>query len=116
LPLQTRTHQLLARFDAEAKGYAFNDSGDGTTYAEWFADLLDEWQARGDLDYEEGRSDEAADREEPADRLDRAIATVTRLRDQINAGENWSEQVIELRLKDVLDELLLARLDTQEGT
>ena len=48
-------------------------------------------------------------------RLDRAIETVTQLRNQINAGENWSEQVIELRLKDVLDELLLARIELSEG-
>jgi hypothetical protein len=48
-------------------------------------------------------------------RLDRAIETVTELRRQINAGENWSEQVIELRLKDVLDELLLARVELGGG-
>lgn len=47
-------------------------------------------------------------------RLDRAIETVTRLRNQVNAGENWSEQVIGLRLKDVLDELLLARVELSE--
>jgi hypothetical protein len=50
-----------------------------------------------------------------ASRLDRAIGIVAGLRDQINAGENWSEQVIELRLKDVLDELRLARAELGEG-
>jgi hypothetical protein len=55
--LQARTRQLVALFDAEVKGYAFNDGGDGTTYAEWFADLLEEWQARADC--EEGRRGEA---------------------------------------------------------
>lgn len=40
-----RTRALLEAFDAERKGYAFNDSGDGTRYATWMADLLDEWLA-----------------------------------------------------------------------
>lgn len=45
--LQQRTRELLARFDnADRNSYAFDDSGDGTQYAEWFADLLDEWLAR----------------------------------------------------------------------
>lgn len=43
LPLRERTIALIRRFDAEDKDYAFNDGGDGTTYAEWFADLLEEW-------------------------------------------------------------------------
>ena len=43
LPLRERTIQLTRQFDAEDKDYAFNGGGDGTTYAEWFADLLDEW-------------------------------------------------------------------------
>ena len=41
--LPERTRLLLARFDAEDKGYGFDDGGDGTMYATWFADLLDEW-------------------------------------------------------------------------
>ena len=43
-PLVLRTRALLERFDREDRSsYAFGDSGDGTQYAEWFADLLDEW-------------------------------------------------------------------------
>jgi hypothetical protein len=42
--LTKRTRELLARFDnSDRNSYSFNDSGDGTQYAEWFADLLDEW-------------------------------------------------------------------------
>jgi hypothetical protein len=43
--LGERTRQLLARFDGEEQGYAFDDAGDGTRYATWFADLLDEYLA-----------------------------------------------------------------------
>ena len=43
-PLLIRTRALLEHFDREDRNsYAFGDSGDGTQYAEWFADLLDEW-------------------------------------------------------------------------
>jgi hypothetical protein len=45
MPLADRTRALLAAFDGETKDHGFNDGGDGTTYAEWFADLLDEWAA-----------------------------------------------------------------------
>jgi hypothetical protein len=44
--LKERTTELLKNFAAEDKGYAFNDGGDGTMYAEWFADLLSEWLER----------------------------------------------------------------------
>ena len=46
LSLEDRTRILLREFDAEEKGYAFDDGGDGTAYATWFADLLDEWLTR----------------------------------------------------------------------
>jgi hypothetical protein len=45
LPLHLRTEALVAQFDAETKDYAFDDGGHGTAYAEWFADLLEEWMA-----------------------------------------------------------------------
>lgn len=43
LSLRGRTIELVRRFDNEEKDHAFDDSGDGTTYAQWFADLLEEW-------------------------------------------------------------------------
>jgi hypothetical protein len=45
--LAERTRALIRDFEREEKDYAFNDGGDGTMYAEWFADLLREWLARG---------------------------------------------------------------------
>jgi len=42
-PLVERTRILIELFEEEDKGYAFNDGGDGTRYAEQFADLLREW-------------------------------------------------------------------------
>ncbi len=45
--LPDRTRELLTRFGTEdTSGYAFSDSGDGTRYACWLADLLEEWLAR----------------------------------------------------------------------
>lgn len=46
ISLRERTESLIARFDAEDQDHAFNDGGDGTTYAQWFADLLEEWMKR----------------------------------------------------------------------
>ena len=44
LPLAERTRELVARFDAEEKDPGFSGSADALGYAEWFADLLEEWQ------------------------------------------------------------------------
>jgi hypothetical protein len=44
--LEARTREALAYFGREDKGYAFNDSGEGTAYAEQFAGLLREWLDR----------------------------------------------------------------------
>lgn len=51
--LAERTRQGLAALRAEGSrgSYAFDDAGDGTTYAEWFADLLTEWVAQRDRCY-----------------------------------------------------------------
>lgn len=48
--LAERTRQGLAAFRAEGSrgSYAFDDAGDGTTYAEWFGDLLTEWADQRD--------------------------------------------------------------------
>lgn len=43
MSLRGRTIELVRRFDNEKKDHAFDDGGDGTTYAQWFADLLEEW-------------------------------------------------------------------------
>jgi hypothetical protein len=44
-PLPERTRILIKLFEQEDKGYAFNDGGEGTMYAEEFAGLLREWLA-----------------------------------------------------------------------
>lgn len=41
--LRGRTIELVRRFDNEEKDRAFNCDGDGTRYAAWLADLLEEW-------------------------------------------------------------------------
>lgn len=46
ISLRGRTIELVRRFDNEEKGRDFDDSGSGTTYAQWFADLLEEWAGR----------------------------------------------------------------------
>lgn len=47
LPLPEKTRKLIRRFEGERKDHGFDDGGDGTIYACWFADLLREWMEAG---------------------------------------------------------------------
>ncbi len=49
-PLAERTRVLIKIFEEQEKGYAFNDGGQGTAYAEEFVGLLREWLGRAGSD------------------------------------------------------------------
>jgi hypothetical protein len=41
--LINRSEEIIAKYDAENKGYAFGDSGDAESYAAEMADILEKW-------------------------------------------------------------------------